>query len=160
MSLRKTYAEHRDALMRRYPKGQTAGGVTVDDIIQLKLQNTYSTHLDIAKTMAGVMRADMAAYDQDASQFTQSLGCWSGFHAQQMIKSVKRLRGTAKGAYVYLSGWMVAGLRNTWGHLPDQSMHEKTAVVDLIEEIYVPAPGRRGGDQRPVQGPEGGARRR
>ncbi len=87
--------------------------------------------------MASVMRADMTAYDADTSKFTQSLGCWSGFHAQQMIKSVKRLRGTAKGAYVYLSGWMVAGLRNRWGHLPDQSMHEKTSVVDLIEEIYV-----------------------
>jgi len=53
-----------------------------------------------------------------------------------MIKSVKRMRGTSKGVYVYLSGWMVAGLRNTWGHLPDQSMHEKTAVADLIREIY------------------------
>ena len=32
---------------------------------------------------------------------------------------------------------MVAGLRNRFGHLPDQSMHEKTSVADLIEEIYV-----------------------
>ncbi|ATQ43331.1 isocitrate lyase [Caulobacter mirabilis] len=134
---RKTYAQLREETLRRYPDGATPGGVTVDDIVQLKIQNTYNTHLDIARDMAGVMRADMAAYDADSSKFTQSLGCWSGFHAQQMIKSVKRLRGTTKGAYVYLSGWMVAGLRNTWGHLPDQSMHEKTAVVDLIEEIYV-----------------------
>lgn len=137
MTLRKTYAQHRDALLRRYPEGVTSGGVAIDDIIQLKMQNTFNTHLDIAREMAGVMRADMAAYDLDSSKFTQSLGCWSGFHAQQMIKSVKRLRGTTKGAYVYLSGWMVAGLRNRWGHLPDQSMHEKTAVVELIEEIYV-----------------------
>ncbi|MFN3858646.1 MAG: isocitrate lyase [Caulobacter sp.] len=137
MSQRKTYAEHRQDLLRRYPEGVTPGGVGVDDIIQLKMQNTFNTHLDIAREMAGVMRADMAAYDLDSSKFTQSLGCWSGFHAQQMIKSVKRLRGTTKGAYVYLSGWMVAGLRNRWGHLPDQSMHEKTAVVELIEEIYV-----------------------
>ncbi|HWU14878.1 MAG TPA: isocitrate lyase [Caulobacter sp.] len=137
MTLRKTYAQHRQELLVRYPQGVTPGGVAVDDIIQLKLQNTFSTHLDIAREMAGVMRADMAAYDADSGQFTQSLGCWSGFHAQQMIKSVKRLRGTTKGAYVYLSGWMVAGLRNRFGHLPDQSMHEKTSVVDLIEEIYV-----------------------
>ena len=37
---------------------------------------------------------------------------------------------------MYLSGWMVAGVRNRFGHLPDQSMHEKTSVVDLIQEIY------------------------
>lgn len=137
MSKRKTFSEIRGELLSRYPSGQTPGGVSVDDIVQLRLQNTYDTHLDIARAMATVMREDMAVYDADSSKFTQSLGCWSGFHAQQMIKSVKRLRGTVKGTYVYLSGWMVAGLRNRWGHLPDQSMHEKTAVADLINEIYV-----------------------
>lgn len=137
MANRKTYAELRAEVEKRYPSGQTPGGVSVDDIVQLRLQNTYDTHLDIARDMATLMRADMAAYDADSSKFTQSLGCWSGFHAQQMIKAVKRMRGTARGTYVYLSGWMVAGLRNRWGHLPDQSMHEKTAVADLINEIYV-----------------------
>ncbi len=137
MTNRKTFSEIRAEVLARYPSGQTSNGISVDDIAQLKLQNTWNTHLDIARDMATVMRADMAAYDADATKFTQSLGCWSGFHAQQMIKSVKRMRGTAKGTYVYLSGWMVAGLRNHWGHLPDQSMHEKTAVADLIEEIYV-----------------------
>ncbi|MDO5622892.1 MAG: hypothetical protein Q4G24_15705 [Paracoccus sp. (in: a-proteobacteria)] len=137
MTPRKTFSEIRSEIAARYPSGQTSNGISVDDIAQLRLQNTWNTHLDIARAMATVMRADMAAYDADATQFTQSLGCWSGFHAQQMIKAVKRMRGTAKGTYVYLSGWMVAGLRNTWGHLPDQSMHEKTAVADLIEEIYV-----------------------
>lgn len=137
MSKRPTYAELRAQVQKRYPTGQAPGGVTVDDIVQLKMQNTYNTHLEIAREMAVVMRADMAAYDKDHSKFTQSLGCWSGFHAQQMIKAVKRMKGTAKGTYVYLSGWMVAGLRNRFGHLPDQSMHEKTSVADLIEEIYV-----------------------
>ena len=133
----KTYAAIRADILRRYPEGNIPGGVTVDDVVQLKIQNTFDTHLDIARAMAKVMRADMAAYDADPARFTQSLGCWSGFHAQQMIKAVKRLRGTTKGAYVYLSGWMVAGLRNRFGHLPDQSMHEKTAVADLIQEIYI-----------------------
>lgn len=137
MGQSRSYAQLSAELTARFPTGVAPGGVSVDDIIQLRLQNTFDTHLDIARAMARVMRADMAAYDADPSRFTQSLGCWSGFHAQQMIKSVKRLRGTTKGAYVYLSGWMVAGLRNRFGHLPDQSMHEKTAVVDLIEEIYV-----------------------
>ena len=137
MPKRPTYAELRAQVQKRYPTGQAPGGVTVDDIVQLKMQNTYNTHLDIAREMAVVMRADMAVYDKDHSKFTQSLGCWSGFHAQQMIKAVKRMKGTSKGTYVYLSGWMVAGLRNRFGHLPDQSMHEKTSVADLIEEIYV-----------------------
>lgn len=137
MSTRPTYQDLRKSVLDRYPNGTVPGGIDVDHIVQLKLQNTYSTHLDIARDMAGVMRKDMAAYDADHSKFTQSLGCWSGFHAHQMIKSVKRMKGTTAGTYVYLSGWMVAGLRNRFGHQPDQSMHEKTSVVDLIQEIYV-----------------------
>merc|ERR1712000_202428 len=44
--------------------------------------------------------------------------------------------GTTKRRYLYLSGWMVAALRSEFGPLPDQSMHEKTAVSGLIEELY------------------------
>ncbi len=137
MTQRPTYKQLMEETLKRYPEGRTRAGLTVEDVVQLKIQNTYNTHLDIARSMADVMREDMAAYDEDSSKFTQSLGCWSGFHAQQKIKAVKRMRGTAKGTYIYLSGWMVAGLRNSFGHLPDQSMHEKTAVADLIKEIYI-----------------------
>jgi len=132
-----TYTNTLNQLKSRFPTGEKAG-IAIEDLAQLKLQNTYSTHLDIAKDMAKVMRADMAAYDADSSKFTQSLGCWSGFHAMQKMRAIKRQKGTLDGAYVYLSGWMVAGLRNRFGHLPDQSMHEKTSVVDLIPyETYV-----------------------
>ena len=130
-----TYSQTLTELQSRYPNGAPAG-IDLDALAQLKTQNTFETHLDIAKAMATVMRKDMAAYDADSSQFTQSLGCWSGFHAQQMMRAIKRQKGTLDRAYVYLSGWMVAGLRNRFGHLPDQSMHEKTSVVDLIQEIY------------------------
>ena len=130
-----TYSQTLSELQTRYPDGAPAG-IDLDALAQLKTQNTFETHLDIAKAMATVMRKDMAAYDEDSSQFTQSLGCWSGFHAQQMMRAIKRQKGTLDRAYVYLSGWMVAGLRNRFGHLPDQSMHEKTSVVDLIQEIY------------------------
>lgn len=130
-----TYSKTLTTLQKRYPNGAPAG-INLEDLAQLKIQNTYETHLDIAKAMATVMRADMAAYDKDSGAFTQSLGCWSGFHAQQMMRAIKRQKGTLDKAYVYLSGWMVAGLRNRFGHLPDQSMHEKTSVVDLIQEIY------------------------
>ncbi|GLQ20930.1 isocitrate lyase [Algimonas porphyrae] len=130
-----SYTQTLNDITVRYPNG-VPGGIDIEDIAQLKIQNTYETHLDIAKAMATLMRQDMARYDADSSQFTQSLGCWSGFHAMQMMRAIKRQKGTLDRAYVYLSGWMVAGLRNSFGHLPDQSMHEKTAVTDLINEIY------------------------
>jgi isocitrate lyase len=103
---------------------------------RMNLQNRFKTGLDIAKYTAKVMREDMATYDADSSQYTQSLGCWHGFTAQQMMMAVKRHQKTTKRSYVYLSGWMVAALRSEFGPLPDQSMHEKTSVPALIEEIY------------------------
>ncbi|MBQ4838123.1 MULTISPECIES: isocitrate lyase [Pseudoalteromonas] len=103
---------------------------------RMHLQNRFKTGLDIAKYTAKIMREDMARYDADPTQYTQSLGCWHGFTAQQMMMAIKRHQKTTKGAYVYLSGWMVAALRSEFGPLPDQSMHEKTAVPKLIEEIY------------------------
>ncbi|MGP4848394.1 isocitrate lyase, partial [Marinobacter sp. 1Y8] len=48
----------------------------------------------------------------------------------------KKYFGTTSKTYIYLSGWMVAALRSEFGPLPDQSMHEKTSVPKLIEEIY------------------------
>jgi isocitrate lyase len=64
------------------------------------------------------------------------LGCWHGFVAQQKMIAVKKHHKTTSKRYLYLSGWMVAALRSEFGPLPDQSMHEKTAVSSLIEEIY------------------------
>ena len=104
--------------------------------VRMRLQNRFRTGLDIARYTADIMRADMAAYDNDSSAYTQSLGCWHGFTAQQMMMAVKRHRKTTKRSYVYLSGWMIAATRSKFGPLPDQSMHEKTSVPDLIEEIY------------------------
>jgi isocitrate lyase len=78
----------------------------------------------------------MAAYDANPAQYTQSLGCWHGFIAQQKLISVKKHFGTTKKRYLYLSGWMIAALRSDFGPLPDQSMHEKTSVPALIEELY------------------------
>ena len=53
-----------------------------------------------------------------------------------MVMAVKKYQKTTSKSYVYLSGWMVAGLRSEFGPLPDQSMHEKTSVPALINEIY------------------------
>jgi isocitrate lyase len=100
------------------------------------VQNRFKTGLDIAKYTAAIMREDMAAYDADHSQYTQSLGAWHGFVAQQTMIAVKKHHKTTKRRYIYLSGWMVAALRSEFGPLPDQSMHEKTSVPKLIAEIY------------------------
>ena len=117
-------------------KGSLLGGVDPEHAARMKLQNRFSTGVDIAKYTSDIMHADMEAYDQDPSNYTQSLGCWHGFSAQQMVMAVKKYQKTTSKSYVYLSGWMVAGLRSEFGPLPDQSMHEKTAVPNLINEIY------------------------
>ncbi|TYP98119.1 isocitrate lyase [Tenacibaculum adriaticum] len=116
--------------------GSTWGAINPQNAARMVAQNRFKTGLDIAKYTASIMRKDMAAYDADSSQYTQSLGCWHGFVAQQKMISVKKHYKTTNKKYLYLSGWMVAALRSEFGPLPDQSMHEKTAVPSLIEEIY------------------------
>ena len=103
---------------------------------RMRLQNRFKTGLDIAKYTARILREDMAAYDADPANYTQSLGCWHGFIGQQKLISIKKHFGTTKRKYLYLSGWMVAAMRSEFGPLPDQSMHEKTSVPGLIEELY------------------------
>ena len=103
---------------------------------RMKMQNRFKTGLDIAKYTAAIMRKDMADYDADSSQYTQSLGCWHGFIGQQKLISIKKHFDSTDKRYLYLSGWMIAALRSEFGPLPDQSMHEKTTVSGLIEELY------------------------
>src|SRR6201995_3026854 len=117
-------------------KNGTWDGIRAEAVARMRLQNRFKTGLEIAKYTAGIMRADMAAYDADPANYTQSLGCWHGFIAQQKMISIKKHFGSTKGRYIYLSGWMVAALRSEFGPLPDQSMHEKTSVPALIEELY------------------------
>jgi isocitrate lyase len=105
-------------------------------VTRMRKQNRFRTGLDIAKYTASIMRKDMEEYDQDSSKYTQSLGCWHGFIGQQKLISIKKHFKTTDKKYLYLSGWMIAALRSDFGPLPDQSMHEKTTVANLIEELY------------------------
>jgi len=114
----------------------TWNAIRPEAVARMRLQNRFQTGLDIARYTARIMRRDMAAYDADPALYTQSLGAWHGFIAQQHMIAVKKHFGTTKRRYIYLSGWMVAALRSEFGPLPDQSMHEKTAVPALIDEIY------------------------
>merc|ERR1712156_1115095 len=112
------------------------GSIKPEYLARMQLQNRFKTGLDVAKYTAKIMREDMADYEKDTTNYTQSLGCWHGFVAQQKMISVKKHFGSTKSRYLYLSGWMIAAMRSEFGPLPDQSMHEKTAVPALIEEIY------------------------
>ncbi|MCX7547378.1 isocitrate lyase [Xanthomarina sp. F1114] len=116
--------------------GTSWNSISPENAARMLTQNQFKTGIDIAKYTAAIMRKDMAEYDADSSKYTQSLGCWHGFVAQQKMIAVKKHHKTTAKKYLYLSGWMVAALRSEFGPLPDQSMHEKTAVPALIKEIY------------------------
>ncbi len=117
-------------------QGSAWDAIDPESVARMKAQNRFRTGLDIARYTAKIMREDMARYDADPAEYTQSLGCWHGFIGQQKMISIKKHFGTTKGRYLYLSGWMVAALRSEFGPLPDQSMHEKSSVPALIEELY------------------------
>ena len=125
-----------EAAELRKAQGGKWDHITPEYVARMRAQNRFQTGLDIARYTARIMREDMAEYDKDHSKYTQSLGCWHGFVGQQKMMAVKRHHGTTKRSYLYLSGWMVAAMRSEFGPLPDQSMHEKTAVPSLIEELY------------------------
>ena len=105
-------------------------------VARMRLQNRFKTGIDIAKYTSAIMRKDMEEYDNDSSLYTQSLGCWHGFIGQQKLISIKKHFNSNSKKYLYLSGWMIAALRSEFGPLPDQSMHEKTSVASLINELY------------------------
>ncbi|OEZ60214.1 isocitrate lyase [Janthinobacterium sp. HH103] len=117
-------------------QGSAWNAINPESAARMRAQNKFKTGLDIARYTAKIMRNDMAAYDADPSKYTQSLGCWHGFIGQQKMISIKKHFNSTDRRYLYLSGWMVAALRSEFGPLPDQSMHEKTAVTSLIRELY------------------------
>jgi len=130
-------AEKLDAIKKSIDKfGDKWKSINPESVRRLRMQNRFKTGLEIAKYTAKIMRRDMDLYDKNPSMFTQSLGCWHGFIGQQKMISIKKHFGNTERRYLYLSGWMIAALRSEFGPLPDQSMHEKTSVPKLIEELY------------------------
>ena len=117
-------------------QGSGWSAIDPESAARMRAQNRFRTGLEIAQYTADIMRRDMQEYDADSSVYTQSLGVWHGFIGQQKMISIKKHLKSTNKRYLYLSGWMVAALRSEFGPLPDQSMHEKTAVPALIEELY------------------------
>ena len=117
-------------------KNSSWESINPEYVARMQLQNRFKSGIEIAKYNAAIMRKDMSDYDSDSSKYTQSLGCWHGFIGQQKLISIKKHFDTNDKKYLYLSGWMIAALRSQFGPLPDQSMHEKTSVASLINELY------------------------
>ena len=117
-------------------KNSSWESINPEYVARMQLQNRFKSGIEIAKYNAAIMRKDMDDYDSDSSKYTQSLGCWHGFIGQQKLISIKKHFDTNDKKYLYLSGWMIAALRSQFGPLPDQSMHEKTSVASLINELY------------------------
>ncbi|SDK16827.1 isocitrate lyase [Microbulbifer yueqingensis] len=133
-----TYSQEIEAAAKlRKANGSSWDAINPESVARMRLQNKFQNGLEIARYTANIMRKDMEAYDKDCTKYTQSLGCWHGFIGQQKMISIKKhFEGNTDRRYLYLSGWMVAALRSEFGPLPDQSMHEKTSVAALIEELY------------------------
>ena len=101
-------------------KQSTWNAIEAESMVRMNMQNRFKSGVEIAKYCSKIMRDDIAEFEKDPSKYTQSLGCWHGFIAQQVMISVKKRFGTTKRMYLYLSGWMVAAMRSQFGPLPDQ----------------------------------------
>ena len=94
-------------------KNGTWDGIDPEGVARMRLQNRFKTGLEIARYTAGIMRADMAAYDADSSQYTQSLGCWHGFIAQQKLISSDGMSTSAN-----IGSFSTACIRAVWSAPP------------------------------------------
>ena len=90
--------------------GTSWNAINAESASRMVTQNRFKTGLDIAKYTAAIMRNDMADYD--VANYTQSLGCWHGFVAQQKMIAVKKHHKTTSLRFLYLSGWIAAALRS------------------------------------------------
>ena len=88
------YQETQNAFAELIGQNQAWNAISPEYATRMKLQNRFKTGLDIAKYTAGVMRKDMAEYDADSAQYTQSLGCWHGFIGQQKMIAIKKHQKT------------------------------------------------------------------
>ena len=132
-------------------KHGTWDGINPESVARMRLQNRFQTGLDIARYTAAIMRKDMAAYDADPANYTQSLGCWHGFIAQQtddLDQEALRHDRPALHLPVRLDGRRAA-LRVRPPARPVDAREDLRAGADR-GDLHLPAPGRRPRARRPV----------
>lgn len=109
--------------------GQHWDGIEAEPAARMRLQNRFHTGLDIARYTAKIMRADMAAYDADPAQYTQSLGCWHGFIGQQKLIAIKSISARPKAAIcICRAGWSPRCAVNS-GHCPTSRCTRKRVFL-------------------------------
>ena len=74
--------------------GNSWSSISPENTARMSVQNRFRTGLDIARYTAAIMRKDMEEYDANPMNYTQSLGCWHGFVAQQKVIAVRKHHGT------------------------------------------------------------------
>ena len=94
------YAQDVDQITSLLKQHPTWNAINPKHAARMRAQNKFKTGLDIAKYTAKIMREDMANYDNDTAQYTQSLGCWHGFIGQQKMLSIKKHFGSTKRRYL------------------------------------------------------------
>ena len=61
--------------LAKYP---TCNAISAETVAKMKIQNRFTTGVEIAKYCSEKMRKDIAEYEADNTKYTQSLGCWHG----------------------------------------------------------------------------------
>ena len=111
-------------------------GIGAESVLRMRLQNRFQTGLDIARHTAAIMRRDMASLRCRPVALHAVARVLARLHRPAEDDLHQKHFDVTDRRYLYLSGWMVAAMRSGFGPLPDQSMHEKTSVPALIEELY------------------------
>ena len=68
------YQQHiSDAAASIANNGDKWRAIDPERVTRMRLQNRFQSGVDIARYTAGILRADMAAYDKDQDQYTHCL---------------------------------------------------------------------------------------
>ena len=139
------YLKDVDALTTLLKQHPTWNAIKPEHAARMRAQNKFQTGLDIAKYTAKIMRADMANYDNDTSQYTQSLGCWHGFIGQQKMISIKKHFGDTSRRYCTCrAGWLPLCARSSDRCLTSPCTRKlpcRASSVSFIPFCVKPIPG-------------------
>ena len=72
-------SNYQNAITQLQERLSQSHSLNPEHIVRMRVQNRFQTGLDIARHTASIMRRDIAAYDENPEQYTQSLGMLARF---------------------------------------------------------------------------------